>query len=79
MPRIARVVVPGMPHHITHRGVRRSDVFWDDSDRWRYLQLLRVACKDFLLRIWAYCLMTNHIHLVAVPEQEESIAKVFHG
>ena len=78
MPRIARVVVPGMPHHVTHRGVRRSDVFWDDSDRWLYLQLLRVACRDFLLRVWAYCLMTNHIHLVAVPEQEDSIAKVFH-
>jgi putative transposase len=78
MPRIARIVVPGMPHHLTHRGVRRSDVFWDDADRLRYLELLRVACVKFFLRVWAYCLMTNHIHLVAVPERVNSIAKVFH-
>src|SRR4030095_1359635 len=78
MPRIARVVVPGMPHHITHRGVRRSDVFWDDADRLRYLELFRVACIKFCLRIWAYCLMTNHVHFVAVPRELNSIAKVFH-
>ena len=67
-----------MPHHITHRGVRRSDVFWDDADRLHYLQLFRVAASTFLLRIWAFCLMTNHVHYVAVPERENSIAKVFH-
>jgi putative transposase len=78
MPRLARVVVPGMPHHITHRGVRRSDVFWDDADRLRYLNLLRFACTRFLLRIWAYCLMTNHVHFVGVPGRLDSIAKVFH-
>jgi putative transposase len=78
MPRIARVVVPGMPHHVTHRGIRRSDVFWDDADRLYYLELLRMACRTFLLRVWAYCLMTNHVHLVAVPERLDSIGKVFH-
>lgn len=78
MPRIARVVVPGMPHHITHRGIRRSDVFWDDADRLHYLELFRTACRMFLLRIWAYCLMANHVHFVAVPERLDSIGKVFH-
>src|SRR5262245_13690826 len=78
MPRIARVVAPGMPHHITHRGIRRSDVFWEDSDRLYYLDLFRVACRTFLLRVWAYCLMTNHVHFVAIPEHVDSIYKVFH-
>src|SRR5262245_11366809 len=79
MARIARVVVPGMPHHLTHRGIRRSDVFWDDEDRLRYLDLFRSACKEFLLRIWAFCLMSNHVHYVAVPERPDSIARVFHS
>ena len=78
MPRIARVVVPGMPHHVTHRGVRRSAVFRDEEDFSLYLRLFRIACHRFLLRIWAYCLMTNHVHFVAVPEKPDSIAKVFH-
>jgi len=77
MPRIARVVVPGRPHHITRRGVRRSDVFWDDADRRRYLDLFRSAAKEFLLRIWAFCLMSNHVHYVAVPEELDSFAKLF--
>ena len=79
MSRIARVVVPGSPHHITHRGIRRSDVFWEDADRLRYLDLFRSSCKEFLLRIWAFCLMSNHVHYVAVPEEPDSIAKVFHS
>jgi putative transposase len=79
MPRISRVVVPGSPHHITHRGIRRSDVFWDDADRQRYLDLFRASCKEFVLRIWAFCLMSNHVHFVAVPEKSDSIARVFHA
>jgi putative transposase len=67
-----------MPHHITHRGIRRSDVFWDDADRLNYLQLFRSACQRYLLRIWAYCLMTNHVHFVAIPERLDSIGRVFH-
>ena len=78
MPRPARFVVPGMPHHITDRGSRRSDVFRDDADRFLYLELLRESCRRFLLRIWAYCLMTNHVHLIAVPERPDSIRRVFH-
>lgn len=78
MPRIARVVVPGIPHHVTHRGVRRSEVFLDAEDFSRYLELFRSACQMFLLRVWAYCLMTNHVHFVAIPQQVDSISKVFH-
>jgi putative transposase len=77
--RIARVVVPGRPHHLTHRGIRRSDVFWDDADRLIYLDLFRSACQEFLLRILAFCLMTNHVHYIAVPETLDSVARVFHS
>ena len=78
MPRTARVVVPGMPHHITQRGSRQSNVFRDESDRSLYLEQLIDSCHEFLLRIIAYCLMTNHVHFVAIPEREDSIQKVFH-
>ena len=69
MSRVARIVVPGFPHHITQRGNRRAD------DRHAYLRFLRQYAQRHGLSIWAYCLMTNHIHLVAVPQREDSLAK----
>jgi putative transposase len=78
MSRTARVVVPGMPMHITQRGSRRFDVFRDDEDRLDYLKLLRDCCRDYCFRIVAYCLMTNHVHYVAVPERLDSISLAFH-
>ena len=77
MPRMARVVCPDVPHHITQRGVRRFNVFHDHADRLRYLELLGRYAPRFGLSITAYCLMTNHVHMVAVPEHQDSIAKVF--
>ena len=76
MPRFARVVVPEFPHHITHRGNRRLPTFCDEKDRAVYLRLVGEYAERYALRIWAYSLMTNHIHLVAVPEYEESLAAV---
>jgi putative transposase len=78
MSRTVRVVVPGMPMHITQRGSRRFDVFRDEADRIDYLKLLRVCCRDYHFRIVAYCLMTNHVHYVAIPEQLDSISRLFH-
>lgn len=78
MPRMARAVLPGVPHHITQRGSRRLNVFQDDYDRHQYLDILRESCRRFHLRIWAYCLMTNHVHFVAVPEREDSLWRTFH-
>jgi len=75
MPRIARIVAPGYPHHITQRGNNRATVFFDDEDRQTYLKLLDKYAKRFSLQIWAYCLMDNHIHLLAVPEKENSLAR----
>ena len=78
MPRIARVVLPGGPHHVTQRGNRRVDVFLDDQDRRRYLSLLSEYTGRHGVAIWAYCLMRNHVHFVAVPETAESLGRTFH-
>jgi putative transposase len=75
MPRQARVVAVGAPHHITQRGNNRQDVFLVDEDRLTYLELLTGQSRLCGLNLLGYCLMTNHIHLVAVPDSEESMAR----
>ncbi len=75
MPRIARIIAPGYPHHITQRGNNRATVFFDDEDRRTYLKLLSAYAHKHSLQIWAYCLMDNHIHLLAVPETETALAR----
>ncbi len=74
MPRMARVVIPGCPHHVTQRGNRGEDVFFTEGDRVRYLDLLGEYAEKHGLAIQAYCLMANHVHLVAVPRTEASLA-----
>ena len=75
MPRISRVVLPGVPHHITQRGVRSLPVFYSDRERKAYLCLLARQGKRFQVRFVSYCLMTNHVHLIAVPGRPESLAR----
>lgn len=74
MARLARVVVPGIPHHVTQRGNDRRDVFFCDDDRRMYLAILRDHCRRSRLSLLAWRLMTNHVHLVVVPEREDSLA-----
>ena len=75
MARIARAVVPGLPHHVTQRGVRSLAVFDDDGDRELYLRLVREQGGRFGVRFLAWCLMSNHVHLVVVPRREDSLAR----
>ncbi len=75
MPRIARIIAVNYPHHITQRGNNRSTVFFDDEDRQTYLKLLAGYAKKHQFKIWAYCLMDNHIHLLAVPNTDTALAK----
>lgn len=75
MPRIARIIAPGYPHHITQRGNNRATVFFDDEDRRTYLHLLAGYAEKHALQIWAYCLMDNHVHILAVPATELSLAR----
>ncbi|MCP3875395.1 MAG: transposase [Desulfobacteraceae bacterium] len=70
-----RIVVPGYPHHIVQRGVRSMDVIFKEEDRVEYLSLLKEKSLRFGVTYISYCLMTNHIHLLAVPEKEDSLAK----
>jgi putative transposase len=75
MPRFARVVSPSHPHHVVHRGNRRQAIFLEEHDRADYLRLLGRYAARFGVRIWAYCLMPNHVHLIAVPAAPNSLAK----
>lgn len=75
MARQARVVLPGYPHHITQRGNRRQDVFFQPSDYQYYLKQLKRNCDKQQVDIWAYCLMTNHVHLIVSPQEESALSK----
>ncbi len=79
MPRIARVVAVGLPHHITQRGNYRQDVFLDVDDRRQYLFWIQEYSIKYGLSILAYCLMQNHVHFIAVPAKENSLAKTFNA
>ncbi len=76
MPRLSRAVFAGVPHHITQRGNRQDDVFFSNEDRQVYLEWLQSYCERHDVDILAYCLMTNHVHLVAVPNTEEGLQQV---
>jgi putative transposase len=73
MARLARVVLPGVVHHVTQRGVRSMDIFYHDKDRKEYLFLLNQQTQKVGLRFVAYCLMTNHVHLLVIPSKENSL------
>ena len=74
MSKLPRVIIPGLPHHITQRGNRRCDIFLDPEDRQVFMHILTEASRRYSLHHTSYCLMTNHIHLVSAPEYEGSIS-----
>jgi putative transposase len=74
MPRIARYVAPSVAHHITQRGTAQQIVFRTRADRRVYLGLLREQASFLGVSILAYCLMPNHIHLIAVPPEGDSLS-----
>ena len=73
MARLARVVAPGLPHHVTQRGNRRQPVFFEDADYRVYLDLLAEHTRAAGVAVWAYCLMPNHVHLILVPRHGEGL------
>jgi len=75
MARLARVVIPGLPHHVTQRGNRRALVFFEDHERQRYLALVQQYCRRYGLQVLAYCLMDNHMHWVVVPDTEAALGQ----
>lgn len=79
MPRIARAIAPGFPHHIVQRGNNRGDVFFSPEDRAVYLYLLKKYSEKWNTPVNCYCLMTNHVHLLAKPYSGESLHKMMQG
>ncbi|MDA4846736.1 transposase [Hoeflea poritis] len=77
MARLARIVVPGLPHHVTQRGNRRERTFFEDGDYALYLDLLADASARAHTEIWAYCLMPNHVHIILVPSDEDGLRRTF--
>lgn len=77
MARYARLVYAGIPHHVTQRGNRREEIFFTDENRWAYLVWLAGYCKKHRVDVAAYCLMPNHVHIVAIPQSTNSLERVF--
>ncbi|MBI5233039.1 MAG: transposase [Deltaproteobacteria bacterium] len=79
MPRIARAVASGLPHHIVQRGNNKEKVFRCDDDMKKYLSLLKDYSVKWDAPILAYCLMSNHVHILARPLRDESLCKMMQG
>ena len=77
MPRMARIVLPGVPHHITHRGNYQQTIFDGPEDYEVYLRIFKTAADRYGTTIWGYALMANHSHHTAVPERADSLARTF--
>ena len=73
MTRLARLVVQGVPHHITQRGNRRQQTFFNDGDYTAYLELMAERCCQRGVEIWSDCRMPNHVHLIAVPSSQDGL------
>ncbi len=73
MPRKARILVPNYPHHIVQRGHNRNAVFLGDQDYQYYLENLREWKKELGIKLYAWCLMTNHIHIIAEPKRDAMV------
>jgi putative transposase len=75
MPRLARAVVPDFPHHVTQRGNRRQQTFFCNDDYLLYMALIAEWCHRYRVEVWAYCLMPNHVHLIAVPTTPDGLRR----
>ena len=75
MARLPRAVVPALPHHITQRGNRRQPTFFCADDYRLYTSLVADWCDRYEVEVWAYCLMPNHVHLIAVPGSPDGLRR----
>ena len=75
MSRLARLIVPGFPHHVTQRGNRRAPLFFEQGDYALYRDLLAERCRKASVACWSYCLMPNHVHLILVPTMTDGLAR----
>lgn len=75
MARVARIVVPGCPHHVTARGNRREPIFFEDGDQDVYCDMLAEQMRRADVEVWAYCLMPNHVHLILCPRGADGLGR----
>jgi REP-associated tyrosine transposase len=75
MARLARVVIPGHPHHVTQRGNGGARTFFGDDDYALYRDLLAAHCRAAAVEVWAWCLMPNHVHLILVPSDQDGLRR----
>jgi len=75
MARLSRMIIPGVPHHVTQRGNRREPIFFEPGDEAVYLDLMAARLKRHEVACWAYCLMPNHVHFILTPRDEAGLAR----
>src|SRR5260221_8138656 len=75
MARLARVVVPGVPHHVTQRGNGGARTFFSEQDYALYRDLLAESCAIAGVAVWAWCLMPDHMHLILVPSDADGLRR----
>ena len=79
MARLARLVIPGLAHHVTQRGNGRARTFFGDDDYELYRDLLAEHCRAAGVEVWAWCLMPNHVHLILVPSDADGLRRALSG
>ena len=77
MPRIARVSIPGIPVHVTQRGNYRQNIFKECIDKEFYMNSFLHYKKKFNVKLYAWCLMDNHVHFVLEPCDAEGLGRLF--
>jgi putative transposase len=77
MPRRARIVIPDVPHHVTQRGNNKQNVFFRPADCRRYCRWTNKYCKEYGLKVLAYCLMKNHVHFIVIPQDSDALSLTF--
>jgi putative transposase len=75
MARLARVVIPGHPNHVTQRGIGRARTFLSEADYALYRELLGRHCREADVAVWAWCLTPNHVHLIFVPSDADGLRR----
>jgi len=77
MTRLPRLAIPGLPYHVTQRGNRRSQTFFEEGDYALYRDLLAEAVVKAEAELWCYCLMPNHVHVIVVSSDEDGLRRTF--
>jgi putative transposase len=77
MARLPRLVIPGIPYHVTQRGNRRAPTFFEEDDYALYRDLLARSAQRAGAAVWCYCLMPNHVHIIIVPSDADGLRRTF--